>query len=321
MNLLKVFITVDTEAWPLAATPQKLVAADYERDYYGVTPQGDFGALFQAEVLRNNGLRGVFFVETLSTYISGIEPLRPLVQELRGRGHEVGLHTHAEWCRRDPSLIGPSSGDLMRHYSEERQATLIAKALQPLHACGVADVRSFRAGGYGANLDTLKALARNNIRFDSSYNYCWLGQTCGIETDAPLLQPKVLEDIHEYPVTFFRDWPGHFRHAEICACSSAELEHMLLGAYRRKWHALVIVSHSFECIHRDPLKPRPNRLVVRRFERLCEFLARNPDKFVTATFHDEGLRRMPAMNGSQPIEGRLRYTFFRGVEQAWKRIA
>ena len=319
--MLRVFITVDTEAWPLAATPQKLVPADYDRDYYGVTPQGEFGALFQADVLRNNSLRGVFFVETLSSYISGIEPLRRLVEELRTRGHEVGLHTHAEWCRRDPSLVGPSSGDLMRHYSEERQAMLIAKALEPLHACGITDVRSFRAGGYGANLDTLKALARNNIRFDSSYNYCWLGQTCGIETDTPLLQPKVLEEVYEYPVTFFRDWPGHFRHAEICACSSAELEHLLLRAYRRNWHSLVIVSHSFECIHRDPLNPRPNRVVVRRFERLCKFLARHRDKFVTSTFHDEGLQRMPALDCSPPLTGLLRHTFCRNVEQAWKRIA
>ena len=320
--MLRVFITVDTEAWPLAETPQKLVQADYDRDYYGITPQGEFGALFQADLLRKHGLRGVFFVETLSSYVSGIQPLRQLVEELRKREHEVALHTHAEWCRRDPTLAGPSSGDLMRHYSEERQTTLIAKALQPLHACGIADVRSFRAGGYGANLDTLKALAKNNIRFDSSYNYCWLGQTCGIETDTPLMQPRVLEEVYEYPVTYFRDWPRHFRHAEICACSSAELEELLLRAHRCNWHSVVIVSHSFECIRRDrPSKPRPNWVVVRRFERLCQFLERHPDKFLSSTFHDEGLDGALAMDFSQPLAGSLRNTFCRGVEQVWKRIA
>lgn len=320
--MLRVFITVDTEAWPLAATPNKLVQADYDRDYYGITPQGEFGALFQADLLRKHGLRGVFFVETLSSYISGLEPLRQLVHRLLQHEHEVGLHIHAEWCRRDSALIGPSSGDLMWHYSEERQATLIAKALQQLHACGIADVRSFRAGGYGANLDTLRALVRNNIHFDSSYNYCWIGQTCGIETDAPLLQPKVLAEVCEYPVTFFRDWPGHFRHAEICACSSAELEELLLRAHHRNWHSVVIVSHSFECIRRnDPLKPRPNWVVVRRFERICQFLARHRDKFLTSTFQDEGLDIAPAVDCSRPLAGRLRHTFCRGVEQVWKRIA
>ncbi len=102
--MLRVFITVDTEAWPLAATWQKLVPADYDRDYYGISPEGAFGVLFQADLLRENDLRGVFFVETLSSYVSGIEPVARLVQELRSRGHEVGLHTHAEWCKRDSSL-------------------------------------------------------------------------------------------------------------------------------------------------------------------------------------------------------------------------
>lgn len=319
--MLRVFITVDTEVWPLAGTPDRLVQADYDRDYYGITPEGEFGAIFQAEVLRNHGLRGVFFVETLSAWISGIEPLGQLVAKLQAGGHEIGLHTHAEWCRRDSTLAGPSSGDLMRDYSEERQATLIAKALQPLNQCGVTDVRSYRAGGYGANRDTLKALARNKIRFDSSYNYCWLGQTCAIETGAPLLQPARLEDVYEYPVTFFRDRPGHFRHAELCACSSEELEHMLLSAYQRNWHSLVIVSHSFECIRRDPRNPQPNRTVIRRLERLCGFLARHREKFRVSSFHDQDLEQLPEPGSTSPLVGRLRHTVRRNIEQAWKRIA
>ena len=319
--MVRVFLTVDTEAWPLAGTPKSLIQADYDRDYYGITPQGEFGTLFQADLLRKHGLRGVFFVETLSSYCSGLAPLRDLVQELVKRDQEVGLHTHAEWCRRDPSIAGPSSGDLMRHYSEELQTVLVRKALDQLQACGVTAVRSFRAGGYGANFDTLKALANNGIRFDSSHNYCWLGGTCDLATETPLLQPKFLNGVYEYPVTFFQDWPGHFRHAEICACSSSELEEILLSAYRRKWHSVVIVSHSFECIRRDPLKPRPNTVVIRRFERLCQFLDRHREKFLTSTFHDRNLDVLTTVEFSKPLSGRLHHTFFRGMEQAWKRIA
>ncbi len=95
---------------------------------------------------------------------------------------------------------------------------------------------------------------------------------------------------------------------------------MLLAAYQQM-AAVVIVSHSFECIYRDPLRPRPNRVVVRRFERLCKFLASNRDKFITSTFHDPGLQTLPAVHCAQPLLGRLRHTFSRGIEQAWKRMS
>jgi predicted deacetylase len=58
----------------------------------------------------------------------------------------------------------------MRHFSLEDQTLLVAKGIEQLRACGVDNVHSFRAGGYGANVDTLHALARNGVRYDSSHN-------------------------------------------------------------------------------------------------------------------------------------------------------
>jgi peptidoglycan/xylan/chitin deacetylase (PgdA/CDA1 family) len=319
--VVKVFITIDTEAWPLAETPEKLVRADFDRDYYGLTSAGEFGAVYQAECLRRHQLRGVFFVEALSSYISGLDPLRKLVSQILDRQHEVGLHVHTEWCRRDSTLAGPYAGDLMRNYTECDQSELIRKGLEQLHAAGAEDVRSFRAGGYGADLKTLKALARNGIRFDSSHNHAWLGITCDVQTSAPLWQPALMDQVYEYPVTCFEDWPGHVRHAEICACSSSELEFMLLQAHEKNWHSVVIVSHSFELIRRDGAAARPIPVIVRRFERLCRFLAEHRDRFVTSTFHDAGLDRLPATDFPEPLAGRLTNTMWRQVEQAWKRIA
>jgi hypothetical protein len=54
---------------------------------------------------------------------------------------------------------------------------------------------AFRAGSYGANFDTLRALARNGILYDSSHNTCYLGYTCEMRTPNLLLQPKKIDGV------------------------------------------------------------------------------------------------------------------------------
>lgn len=213
----------------------------------------------------------------------------------------------------------------MRHFSLDEQAVIIAKGVEQLNIAGVHQVRSFRAGGYGANRDTLRALARNGVLYDSSYNASWLGSTCDIQADELLLQPLELDGVFEFPVTNFQDWPGHVRHAELCACSSKEMEFALLSAWRKGWRAFVIVSHSFELLKGRRVGIAPpfyaDRVVVRRFERLCKFLKSNTDKFQTATFRKLDTSEFAANNADVPVKGFLWNTAWRVAEQAYRRIA
>src|ERR1035438_789866 len=65
-TMLSVFFTVDTEAHP--ASPhwaERGLADEIRRDIDGVTPKGEFGAFYQADILKSHGLQGVFFVEAL----------------------------------------------------------------------------------------------------------------------------------------------------------------------------------------------------------------------------------------------------------------
>jgi hypothetical protein len=325
--MVRVFFTTDTEAHPASANwAARGLAPEIRRDIDGVTPEGEFGALYQAEMLKSFGLKGVFFVEALFSYFAGIEPLQKIVSGIQARGHEVGLHLHPEWLRRAPtvSVLPGKEGSMMRLFSEDDQNILIEKGIEQLQKVGVEKVCSFRAGGYAANFATLRALARNGVPYDSSHNFCLMGTRCDMPTEEPLLQPRRIEEVYEFPVSYFSDWPGHYRHAELCACSFGELHAALLRACRENWYSFVIVSHSFELIKRVDRNGEPagiaDKTVMRRFRKLCEFLAENRDKFQTATFSELNDTTIPSGGRFKPLLGFFPHTVWRFAEQARRRV-
>jgi hypothetical protein len=123
-------------------------------------------------------------------------------------------------------------------YPEDQQAQLVALALRNLRAAGGEDISAFRAGGYIANSATLRALEQNGIFIDSSYNFCHLHEEFR-RTTSPLLQSTQIGNVTEIPVSWFSDWPGHYRHAQITACSLPEMRFCKLRA-----HGLILLSSS-----------------------------------------------------------------------------
>lgn len=320
---MNVYITVDTEVWPRFEDWRSAgLGRDLARDIDGVTESGSFGVPFQTRVMSENGLVGVFFIEALFACAVGIEPLRRIVSAVQDSGHEAQLHLHTEWLSWiDPSPLPGRTGQHCRHFTEDEQAKLIALAADNLREAGAKDVCAFRAGNYGANIDTLRALARNGIRIDTSHNTCYLDSACGLRTGRPLLQPAWVEGVYEVPISFFEDAPGHYRHAQLCAVSASEMEDALLKAWTAGWSSFVIVSHGFELIRdrkQTARPPRPDWVVIERFERLCRFLRHNGDKFRTATFAGTATEDVPAP--AAPLRGRLDRTAWRVMEQLVRRV-
>lgn len=321
---LDVFITIDTEVWPHhRGWREDGLRQDIDRDIYGVTPGGEFGVRYQMDVLDRYGLRAVFFVESLFALAVGVEPLSALVQEIQSRGHDVQLHLHAEWLKwLDPSPLPGRRGTHLHEFSEAEQTALLEAGRANLEAAGARNVCAFRAGNYGGNFDTLRALARLGIRFDTTLNPCYLSGACKLQTAAPVYQPVQLCGVHEFPVSVFQDWPGHYRHAQLCSCSSSEMHGALTQAWQRGWTSFVIVSHSFEMIGRrkqTAIPPQPDGIVAARFERLCRFLDRHRDRFRTATFGDLVPTQTPEPT-ARPLRSRVHRTLGRMAGQFVRRI-
>ena len=286
--MLNIFITVDTEVWPdnLAAGPSDAsFAAAYRRDILGRTRAGDCGLPLQLEIMNDHGIQASFFVESLFASRFGVDALGDIVGLVDAAGHEVQMHLHPEWAQVIPAIQALyNGGHNLADYSEDVQSQMLQLGLANLAAAGVQQPRAFRAGNYGAGFSTLRVLRELGIEIDTSYNYCYLDSDCSLQTDEPLLQPTVLEGVHQYPVSFFQDWPGHYRHAQLTACSYSELVSLLDQASRRGWGSVVIVSHGFELL--NPARNAPDSIIRRRFEKLCGYIARNSDRMRVQTFRD-----------------------------------
>lgn len=320
--MMDVFFTVDVEVWCQGWQDlDRQFPAAFERYIHGPTPQGNHGLAFQMDLLSEHGLRGVFFIEPLFALRFGQAALDEIVGLVRERGHEVQLHLHTEWAdeARVPVLPGlVKKRQHLRYFSLDEQVTLIAKGLELVQRAGATDVNAFRAGSFAFNRDTLLALAQIGIPFDSSYNATMFGPDSGVMPGVQLVEPLRCDGVSEYPMTVYRDGSTRLRHAQLTACTFAEMEGLLWQALNEGRRSFVILSHGFELLNRA--KDRPDPVVVDRMRRLCAFLGRHRDSFRVRGF--QGLVPEPVVAVSEqpvPLRSPLYRTGVRLVSQAARR--
>lgn len=326
--MLKVLITIDTETHPIAGKwKQDRFAADMKRDVYGQIDDHAVGLEYQLATLLKHGLKGSFMVESLFAAVPevGEQPLRDIVGAIMAGGHDVQLHPHPEWIPYVPDLNVPYCSHLLSKYSLAEQEAIIRYATLRLEQAAAPRPVAFRAAGFAANPDTLLALKKCGIRYDSSYNRSYLGDKCSQPEPKFVGHLTDYDGVQELPVAVFRDFIGHFRHAQICACTSEEMIHALVSADAAGWDFFVIVSHSFEMLtrRRHPTKPPVIRWdVVERFERLCQFLGENTERFPTIRFADLDKLKTPPMPDMPEvsIKGKFLNTLSRVAQQAFSRI-
>lgn len=321
---LQVFITVDTEYWPrnpdftvpLRRTDLK-PELELRRDFFGETARGSFGVPYQLERLRAHGLRGVYFVEALAASVVGAGPLEAMVSTILAAGQDVQLHLHTEWLRVEPNEVLPGRrGRNIRDFTLEEQRALLALGRDNLRAAGAGEVIAYRAGNFGANTDTLRALASLNIRFDSSHNAAFPDHARHI-TPTPIRQPALVEGVWEFPVSCFEDRPGHLRPAQIIASSHSEMTHALNEAWRLGWQCFVIVTHSNELVNQR--RDGSNPIARSRFDRLCRFLDENRNRFETTTFSTLSASQTTSADSAEPIQSNVARTTWRLGEQLVQR--
>ena len=333
-HVLQVFLTVDTEVWPNVPkwpAGRRLPQAHsslynrIETDIEGKTSNGNFGIDYQLSVLKRSGLRATYFVEPLASGFFGKDYLCHLISRLIAAGQDVQLHLHTEWLSDLHDTGLPSQfRQFLHEFDEDEQTALIGWGMDTLQSCGVGRVRAFRAGSYGADAATLRALQRNGIFIDSSYNAAYADAACKLRVDSLPLQPWHFNGVLEFPVTVFEDYPGHVRNAQLGACSLSEMTRALDIAWRQGWNQFTIPLHSFECVRNrmgtDSIV-QPDRANIRRFEGLCAFLGANHARFKTMVYSDVDVATFRHSKRVDPIKTGMLRTVMRVAEQAWGRVA
>ncbi len=269
--LTTALITIDTELSALLHQRGMSPADNFAASITGKTASGDFGIGWQMDLMDRVGVKGVYFIDPMPGLVYGKGFVADILGPIIARGHEVQLHIHTEWLEwakeRPVSATGRNIGD----FREEDQLTLLTWARDALVEAGAPPATAFRAGNYGADDRTLAVLPKLGIRWDSSFNAAYLGGDCRISLDPAQIDPCMIGDMVEVPVAGIEDRPGQMRPAQICALSASEMRGGLAHAAETGRPLFSIVSHSFEMLSRD--RVRPNRLVMARFEALCDAIA------------------------------------------------
>lgn len=317
---MRIILTFDVEIWcqDWRHLDEQFPKA-FERYVYGESRAGSFALPETLNILAANGLRGVFFVEPLFAARFGIEYLRRVISLIQDSGQEIQLHLHPEWADEitPPPLAGRGrKRPQLRSYSLHDQSTLIALGIRMLQEAGAPRPTSFRAGNFGANEDTFRALAANGIQFDSSVNAINPDSVPDLRERIDLYQVSKLHGVTSCPLSVFRDGTGQLRHAQVGACSGLELEQAISAAAKLGWQCFVILSHNFEMLKSD--SNAPDWLVVKRFRRVCAFLKRYAATLSTSGFDalisgaTEGVAALPTVGVSSTLR--------RHGEQALRRL-
>jgi len=314
--MTQLYITIDTEYEPYFASKHGTGSwrENFDQSIDCVTPGGSVGVGFQLDTFDRHGLKAVFFVDPMPAMLWGVAAIEDVVGPILAKGHDVQLHLHTEWLALAGSAnpLGSRTGVNLKDFDFEDQCALIDYAADVLLSAGAPYPVAFRAGNYGANDDTLRALADLGIEYDTSHCPGFPASPCEISLGADDRQPVRHFGTTEVPIGCVGDMLS-LRHAQLTALSSDELLAAVEHARDNAVSNFTMVSHSFELLSRD--RSKINRIVKRRFERLCEGIAEMPG-VSTATYASAppALASSPGLWPTLPAS--IKRTAFRMAEQA-----
>jgi hypothetical protein len=272
----RVLITIDTEySSGLFTGPGPGDRAEnFARSIACITPDGPVGVSHKLDMLARYGQKAVFFVDPMPALVWGVAAIEDIVGPILAAGQDVQLHCHTEWLAHAGTghpLPSRATGKNLTDFAFEDQCALLDYARRTLIAAGAPAPVAFRAGNYGANDDTLRALAAIGMHYDSSHCPAIINGACQISLGADCRDPVGHMGVIEVPIGSIGTIGGGQRHAQITALTLDEMLAAIRHARDGGRHSFTLVSHSFELINRR--KMAVNRVVRRRFAGLVKALA------------------------------------------------
>ncbi|MBE6004387.1 MAG: hypothetical protein E7232_09955 [Lachnospiraceae bacterium] len=227
-------ITVDTEA-PTGNYPvEKLI--------YGRTENGkEYGIRALMEMFEKHGYTGLFFVDIAEAWDNGEKEIAGVIDCIKSRGHDVGVHIH-------PDHISDPNRRFLWEYTFNEQYEIIHKCTE-LYMKIVGEMpKSFRAGRYGADKNTLSIISELGYKYDfSEFPH---NRRCRLPFNGIYNRTKRIENIIEVPVTVFRSFssPIYGRLDKIDVTQTVEEYKKVIEQFK-DGQTLVFFAHSFSLLN------------------------------------------------------------------------
>lgn len=311
-----VYITIDTEYSSGLVTD--LSDADrrenFARSISCVTPDGPAGISHKLALFREYGINAVFFVDPMPALVWGVAAIEDVVGPILEAGQDVQLHCHTEWLELAGAanpLPSKRTGKNLFDFPLDDQLAILEFARDTLIAAGAPRPVAFRAGNYGADDNTLRALHALGLRYDSSHCPA-LPDACRISLGPVNRDPVLHKGMVEVPIGSIGSLDGGQRHAQITALSLEEMLAAICHARDSGHPGFTLVTHSFELINRR--RQAVNWIVRRRFTKLCKALSQMPG-ITIGTYRDNPPLPVVLPAPSLPLPATAMRTGHRYAEQ------
>lgn len=154
------------------------------------------GLQLMVQCLKERGYAATFFLNVYEYKRYGEKPIMRIAKWLNDSGQDVQLHTHPQWAYDEDR-------NLMHQYTLEEQTRIIKDGKELLEKWVGNRVIAHRAGAYGADQNTLEALIRNDILYDSSL---FLSNSNCRMNSLPLRKNalSMYDSLYEFPVTVYK---------------------------------------------------------------------------------------------------------------------
>ena len=264
MNKTIVLITIDTEF-------------STHKDDMGIVGRigrEDYGVAKLAQMLSQYHMKATWFIDVYTNKKQYLPQFVKICRELKDKGHDLQLHTHPN------GLFDPKRGS-MQDYSLDEQIEIIKRGKKIFAQWFGHEPIAHRAGDWGANHDTLKALQINGIKADSSMFYGW--GNCQLNR-APLTQNAVVEYEHllEVPASVLHcislGMFSPFRLLSTDGNSFTETWAMLKKMQNYGIPVVTTVYHSFSFVkwNSDRTQYHVDYNRIKKFDRFLKALNQDP---------------------------------------------
>jgi peptidoglycan/xylan/chitin deacetylase (PgdA/CDA1 family) len=246
--------------------------------------------------LQRSSHRATFFVDLCEVPTWGEEFMLKVCHRIRDAGQDVQLHAHPH------HVSGDHKRWQLSEYSRQEQGQILDYAVAQYRKVMGKGPLAFRAGGFGANRDTLELLAERGVKIDCSLMQGWRG----CDLTAPVAGvPFALHGILEIPLTpttllGFPHRPLRTAAIDFNWMPLFVIKRILRRLHREGAPVATILMHSSSLCMRLGSKRfpyRPSRL--RKLEKMLRYL--QDERFAVTCVADGEKQELWSRTYSQPV--------------------